>query len=125
MGIGPAGPGTMASRVATPLARGMASAVERAFSARRWATSALDSNSEKRIQAELKRIAKNRTTLTIAHRLSTIADADQILVMDHGRIIERGTHQQLLAINSQYARMWELQRQEEIDQNLQQILTTR
>ncbi|WP_293006315.1 ABC transporter ATP-binding protein/permease [Nitrosomonas sp.] len=89
------------------------------------ATSALDSNSEKRIQAELKRIAKNRTTLTIAHRLSTIADADQILVMDHGRIIERGTHQQLLAINSQYARMWELQRQEETDQNLQQILTTR
>lgn len=81
------------------------------------ATSALDSNSEKRIQAELKRIARNRTTLTIAHRLSTIADADQILVMDHGRIIERGTHQQLLAMNDQYARMWELQRQQEIDQN--------
>ncbi|PSJ17863.1 ABCB family ABC transporter ATP-binding protein/permease [Nitrosomonas supralitoralis] len=87
------------------------------------ATSALDSNSEKRIQAELKRIAKNRTTLTIAHRLSTIVDADQILVMDQGRIIERGTHQQLLAINGQYARMWELQRQEAIHQNVQQNLT--
>ncbi|MDV6347201.1 ABC transporter ATP-binding protein/permease [Nitrosomonas sp. Is35] len=80
------------------------------------ATSALDSNSEKRIQAELKRIAQNRTTLTIAHRLSTIADADQILVMDHGRIIERGTHQQLLASGGTYAQMWELQQQEEIDQ---------
>lgn len=87
------------------------------------ATSALDSNSEKRIQAELKRIAKNHTTLTIAHRLSTIVDADQILVMDQGRIIERGTHQQLLAINDQYARMWELQRQETIHQNTQQNLT--
>ena len=81
------------------------------------ATSALDSNSEKRIQAELKRIARNRTTLTIAHRLSTIADADQILVMDHGRIIERGTHQQLLKTSGTYARMWELQQQEEIDQH--------
>jgi ATP-binding cassette subfamily B protein len=79
------------------------------------ATSALDSESEKRIQAELKRIAKNRTTLTIAHRLSTIADADQILVMAHGRIIEHGNHQQLLASNGTYAHMWELQQQEEID----------
>jgi ATP-binding cassette subfamily B protein len=77
------------------------------------ATSALDSESEKRIQAELKRIAKNRTTLTIAHRLSTIADANQILVMDRGRIIEYGTHQQLLARNGTYAHMWELQQQEE------------
>ncbi|MXS81778.1 ABCB family ABC transporter ATP-binding protein/permease [Nitrosomonas oligotropha] len=84
------------------------------------ATSALDSNSEKRIQAELKRIAQNRTTLTIAHRLSTIADADQILVMDHGRIIERGTHQQLLATGGTYAQMWELQQQEEIDQHTQE-----
>lgn len=84
------------------------------------ATSALDSNSEKRIQAELKRIARNRTTLTIAHRLSTIADADQILVMDHGRIIERGTHPQLLAAGGAYAQMWELQQQEEIDQHKQQ-----
>ena len=84
------------------------------------ATSALDSNSEKRIQAELKRIARNRTTLTIAHRLSTIADADQILVMDHGRIVERGTHQQLLAASGAYAQMWELQQQEEIDQLMRQ-----
>ncbi|MBS0497845.1 MAG: ABC transporter ATP-binding protein/permease [Proteobacteria bacterium] len=84
------------------------------------ATSALDSNSEKRIQAELKRIARNRTTLTIAHRLSTIADADQILVMDHGRIIERGTHQQLLTADGAYAQMWELQQQEESDQHKRQ-----
>jgi ATP-binding cassette, subfamily B, heavy metal transporter len=77
------------------------------------ATSALDSKSEKLIQAELKRIATNRTTLTIAHRLSTIADADQILVMDQGRIIERGNHHQLLITNNVYARMWELQQQEE------------
>ena len=83
------------------------------------ATSALDSKSEKRIQAELKRIAQNRTTLTIAHRLSTIADADQILVMDHGRIIERGSHTQLLAVNGTYAHMWELQQQEEIKQHQQ------
>ena len=61
------------------------------------ATSALDSKSEKAIQAELKRIAQNRTTLTIAHRLSTIIDADEILVVDHGRIVERGTHGTLLA----------------------------
>ena len=76
------------------------------------ATSALDSQSEKHIQAELKRIAQNRTTLTIAHRLSTIADADQILVMENGHIIERGTHQQLLAAKGIYAQMWELQQQE-------------
>ena len=87
------------------------------------ATSALDSKSEKRIQAELKRIAKNRTTLTIAHRLSTIADADQILVMDHGRIIERGSHTQLLAANGTYAHMWELQQQEEIKQHQQTPLS--
>ncbi len=77
------------------------------------ATSALDSKSEKAIQAELKRIAANRTTLTIAHRLSTIADADQILVMDQGSIIERGSHRELLAANGAYAHMWELQQQEE------------
>lgn len=77
------------------------------------ATSALDSNSEKQIQAELKRIAQNRTTLTIAHRLSTIADADQILVMENGRIIEQGKHPQLLAAGHIYARMWALQQQEQ------------
>ncbi|GAB1720044.1 MAG: ABC transporter related protein [Nitrosospira sp.] len=77
------------------------------------ATSALDSKSEKAIQAELKRVAMHRTTLTIAHRLSTIADADQILVMSNGRIIERGAHLELLAANGAYAHMWRLQQQEE------------
>jgi ABC-type transport system involved in Fe-S cluster assembly fused permease/ATPase subunit len=73
------------------------------------ATSALDSKAEQAIQAELKEIAKNRTTLVIAHRLSTVADAQQILVLDHGRIVERGTHQALLAANGLYAQMWERQ----------------
>jgi ATP-binding cassette subfamily B protein len=73
------------------------------------ATSALDSKAEQAIQAELKEIAKNRTTLVIAHRLSTVADAQQILVLDHGRIVERGTHQSLLAANGLYAQMWERQ----------------
>ena len=76
------------------------------------ATSALDSKSEKAIQAELRRIAQDRTTLTIAHRLSTIVDADEILVLDKGRIIERGTHGALLARGGVYARMWQLQQSE-------------
>ena len=82
------------------------------------ATSALDSKSEKAIQAELKQIARNRTTLVIAHRLSTIVEANQILVMDHGRIIERGGHHELLALNGAYAHMWALQQQEESKQSL-------
>ncbi|OGS92445.1 MAG: metal ABC transporter permease [Gallionellales bacterium GWA2_60_18] len=77
------------------------------------ATSALDSKSEKAIQAELRAIAQNRTTLVIAHRLSTVVDADQILVMDKGRIVERGTHRELLAQAGVYAQMWNLQKQEE------------
>ena len=77
------------------------------------ATSALDSKSEKAIQAELRAIAQNRTTLVIAHRLSTVVDADQILVMDKGRIAERGTHRELLAQDKLYAQMWNLQKQEE------------
>lgn len=77
------------------------------------ATSALDSKSEKAIQDELRNIAKNRTTLVIAHRLSTVVDAQQILVMDKGRIIERGTHRELLAQQGTYAQMWALQQQEE------------
>jgi ATP-binding cassette subfamily B protein len=77
------------------------------------ATSALDSKSEKAIQDELRHIAQNRTTLVIAHRLSTIVDAQQILVMDKGRIIERGTHRELLERQGAYAQMWALQQQEE------------
>ncbi|MEJ2107257.1 MAG: ABC transporter ATP-binding protein/permease [Acidiferrobacteraceae bacterium] len=80
------------------------------------ATSALDSKTEKGIQAELREIAKEHTTLVIAHRLSTIMDADQILVMDQGRIVERGTHQELLARTGLYAQMWSLQLQEEHEQ---------
>jgi ATP-binding cassette subfamily B protein len=79
------------------------------------ATSALDSKSEKAIQAELRRIAENRTTLVIAHRLSTIVDADQILVMEQGRIAEAGTHRELLERNGVYAHMWALQQQENPD----------
>ena len=77
------------------------------------ATSALDSKSEKAIQAELDRIAHGHTTLVIAHRLSTIMDADEILVMEHGRIIERGSHRDLLALRGAYSQMWALQQQED------------
>ena len=77
------------------------------------ATSALDSATEKAIQAELREIAKDRTTLVIAHRLSTIIDADQILVLDQGRIIERGTFRELLDADGKFAQMWRLQQQEE------------
>ncbi|MGE0082063.1 MAG: ABC transporter ATP-binding protein/permease [Thiohalomonadaceae bacterium] len=75
------------------------------------ATSALDSKTEKIIQAELREVMKNRTTLTIAHRLSTIIDADEILVMEAGRIVERGRHEVLLAMHGHYAHMWEMQQQ--------------
>lgn len=77
------------------------------------ATSALDSRTEKNIQHELKQLSKNRTTLIIAHRLSTVIDADQILVMDKGRIVEQGNHQQLLTTNGIYAQLWEMQQREE------------
>lgn len=76
------------------------------------ATSALDSQSEQAIQAELDRIQVGRTTLVIAHRLSTVMDADCILVMDDGRIVEQGSHAALLERDGQYARMWNLQQRE-------------
>lgn len=77
------------------------------------ATSALDSANERAIQAELRNVARHKTTLVIAHRLSTIVDAHEILVMEAGRIIERGTHQQLLARGGRYADMWALQQSAE------------
>jgi ABC-type transport system involved in Fe-S cluster assembly fused permease/ATPase subunit len=76
------------------------------------ATSALDSRAEKAIQAELERVSQGRTTLVIAHRLSTVMDADQILVLHHGRIVERGSHRQLLELQGEYARMWALQQEQ-------------
>ena len=76
------------------------------------ATSALDSQSEKSIQAELDRIQVGRTTLSIAHRLSTVMNADLILVMDRGRVVERGRHAELLDTGGVYARMWRLQQEE-------------
>jgi ATP-binding cassette, subfamily B, heavy metal transporter len=77
------------------------------------ATSALDSHTEKEIQDALDRVSQNRTTLVIAHRLSTIVGADEIIVLDQGRIAERGTHRQLLAAGGLYASMWSRQREAE------------
>jgi ABC-type transport system involved in Fe-S cluster assembly fused permease/ATPase subunit len=77
------------------------------------ATSALDSHTEKDIQDALDKVSKNRTTLVIAHRLSTIVGADEILVLDHGVIVERGTHPQLMARGGLYASMWNRQREAE------------
>jgi ATP-binding cassette subfamily B protein len=79
------------------------------------ATSALDSKTERAFQEELLSLAKNRTTLIIAHRLSTIIHADQILVMDHGQIVERGTHFELLAANGRYTEMWQMQERATLD----------
>ncbi len=77
------------------------------------ATSALDSANERAIQAELQSAAQNKTTLVIAHRLSTVVDAHEILVLDAGRIVERGAHAQLLTMNGRYAQMWALQQSSE------------
>jgi ATP-binding cassette, subfamily B, heavy metal transporter len=77
------------------------------------ATSALDSHTEKEIQDALDRVSRNRTTLVIAHRLSTIVAADEIIVLDQGAIVERGTHQILLAKGGLYASMWNRQREAE------------
>ena len=74
------------------------------------ATSALDSSTEKEIQENLEKISKRKTTLIIAHRLSTAADADNIIVLDQGKIVEEGTHEQLLALNKLYRQMWEKQK---------------
>ena len=79
------------------------------------ATSALDSKTERALQLELSGLAQNRTTLIIAHRLSTIVHADQILVMDHGRIVERGNHAELISANGVYAQMWQMQRQQDAE----------
>jgi ATP-binding cassette, subfamily B, heavy metal transporter len=75
------------------------------------ATSALDSHTEQEIQDALERVSRNRTSLVIAHRLSTIVGADEIIVLDQGRIAERGTHSQLLASSGLYASMWNRQRE--------------
>jgi ABC-type transport system involved in Fe-S cluster assembly fused permease/ATPase subunit len=84
------------------------------------ATSALDSHTEKSIQAELAEISRDRTTLVIAHRLSTVVDADEILVLEHGQIVERGNFRQLLAANGRFAEMWRLQQEEGRKQELAQ-----
>jgi len=77
------------------------------------ATSALDSSNERAIQAELREAAQNKTTLVIAHRLSTVVDAHEIVVLDAGHIVERGTHAQLLVADGRYAQMWALQQSQE------------
>jgi ATP-binding cassette subfamily B protein len=80
------------------------------------ATSALDSASEHAIQQELNRLSQNRTVLMIAHRLSTVVDADEIIVLEQGRVVERGSHQELLSRHGAYARLWQLQQREDMDQ---------
>jgi subfamily B ATP-binding cassette protein MsbA len=77
------------------------------------ATSSLDTQSERRIQEALNELMKNRTTLVIAHRLSTVEKADRIIVLDAGRIVEMGSHQELLSLDGQYAALYRMQFSEE------------
>ena len=86
------------------------------------ATSALDSETEREIQDNLKEVSRGRSTLIIAHRLSTIVDCDQILVLDKGQIIERGSHRDLLSLGGKYSDMWH--RQQKTDE-LQKELAKR
>ena len=79
------------------------------------ATSSLDSESEQLIQEGLRRLRAGRTTFVIAHRLSTITSADQILVLEHGQIVERGSHRDLLALNGRYRELYERQHSIETD----------
>ena len=77
------------------------------------ATSALDSTSEQAILQAMREVARNHTSVVIAHRLSTITDADNIIVLKHGRLAEQGSHNELLAANGEYARMWQLQQKQQ------------
>ncbi|HKI73324.1 MAG TPA: ATP-binding cassette domain-containing protein, partial [Pseudomonadales bacterium] len=86
------------------------------------ATSALDIGTEREIQGALREVSRNRTTMVIAHRLSTIVHADEILVLDEGRIVERGTHNQLVSAGGMYAEMW--RRQKEAEDEMQKIRET-
>ena len=76
------------------------------------ATSSLDSRNEQAIQEALERVAADRTALVIAHRLSTIVDADRIIVLHEGRVVESGRHEELIALGGRYSELWELQRRE-------------
>lgn len=87
------------------------------------ATSALDTRSERAIQTELTRLARGRTSIVIAHRLSTVVDADWILVMEHGRVVEQGTHRELVSRDGVYAKMWSLQWQQGELEHAQRKLT--